>query len=70
MRPALTTGAAFVCGEMGHGRDLCSSHTLCRDQRAIRIHLMISKQARAHAHMPRCMHAYNEAPSIAGAVRG
>ena len=38
MRLALTAGAAFVCGEMGHRRDPCSSHTLCRDQRAIWMH--------------------------------
>ena len=42
MRLALTAGAAFVCGEMGHRRDLYSSHTLCRDQRAIWLHLMIT----------------------------
>lgn len=39
MRPA---GAAFVCGEMNHERDPCSSHTLRRDQRAIQMHLMLA----------------------------
>lgn len=47
MRLALTAGAAFVCGEMGHRRDLCSSHTLCGDQRAVWMHLMI---AYGHVH--------------------
>lgn len=53
MRLTLTAGAAFVCGEMGHRRDLCSSHTLRRDQRAIWMHLMIVVQARAPTHMVR-----------------
>lgn len=50
MRLALTAGAAFVCGEIGHRRDLCSSHTLCGDQRAARMHLMIAAQARTPTH--------------------
>lgn len=47
MRPALAAGAAFVCGEMSHRRGPCSSHTLRRDQRVIRMHLMIAGQRRA-----------------------
>lgn len=42
MRLALTHGAAFIGGEMGHRRDLCSSHTLCGDQRATWMHLMMT----------------------------
>lgn len=51
MRPDLAAGAAFVCGEMGHRRDLCSSHTLRRDQRVIRMHLVIARRRRAHTPM-------------------
>lgn len=47
MRPALAAGAAFVCGEMGHRRDPCSSYTLRRDQRVIRMHLMMAGPPRA-----------------------
>lgn len=53
MRPALADGAAFVCGEMGH----ITSHALCRDQRAIWMHSVITFkciQVRAR----RCMNRY------------
>lgn len=51
MRPALAAGAAFVCGEMGHRRDPCSSHTLRPDHRVIRMHLMIAGRRRARTPM-------------------
>lgn len=43
MRLVLTSGAAFVGGEMCY----ISSHTLCRDQRATWMHLMITYE---HVH--------------------
>lgn len=49
--PALAAGAAFVCGEMSHRRDPCSSHTLRRDQRVIRMHLIIARWRRARTPM-------------------
>lgn len=72
MRLALTAGAAFVCGEMGHRRDLCSSHTLCRDQRAAWMHLMIAARARAPTSVHRYTHThtYNETWSRVNMLRG
>lgn len=64
MRLALTAGAAFVCGEMGHRRDLCSSHTLCRDQRAIWMHLMIMYT------VDTCTHIHNETQSKVNMLQG
>lgn len=57
MRLALTSGAAFVGGEMCH----ISSHALCTDQRAIWVHLMITyKHVHAHGVQVMFMHTYNK----------
>lgn len=69
MRLALAAGAAFVCGEMGHRRDLCSSHTLCRDQRAIWMHLMIAC-THTHAQVHACTHTRNETQSRVNILKG
>lgn len=69
MRLALTAGAAFVCGEMGHRRDPCSSHTLQRSESNMDA-FDDPIQARAPTHMHRYIHTYNKTQSRVNMLQG